>query len=197
MSVRESTAVSLLNELGLKNVQLLDPTFLIDKEEWKNYMPSNRIIRQPYLLIYAPYNTVDKDIIFHHAKIIAEKEKLKIVTFSWTYYKDKDADKTIRFAGPGDFLNLMTYADYVITNSFHGTAFAINLNKNFWVFMPSGFTTRISSVLDKFNLSNRLIDRVYTKEEWRYNTTIDFVKINSILQTEREKSIQFLNRAIG
>ena len=196
LSVRESSAVSLLEELGFEAEQLLDPTFLIDKDEWINYMPVKRLIKKPYLLIYTPYNTVDKDVIFRHAWMIADKEGLRVVTFSWTYYKDKDADKTIRYAGPGEFLNLMVYADYVITNSFHGTAFSINLNKKFWVFMPSGFTTRISSVLEKFGLSDRLITRDHTKEGWDYLATIDYESVNIILQLERERSLQYLKAAI-
>lgn len=196
LSVRESTAVSLLDELGFKAVQLLDPTFLIDKEEWKNYMPINRLVRRPYLLIYTPYNTVNKDVIFRHARMIADKEGLQVVTFSWTYYKEKDADKTIRYAGPGDFLNLMSNAEYVITNSFHGTAFSINLNKVFWVFMPSSFTTRISSVLEKFGLSDRLVAGDRIKKGWDYKLPIDYDSVNSVLQVEREKTLQYLMSAI-
>ena len=195
IAVREDSAVELLASLGLKAIQLLDPVFLLDKDEWKQYVPKKGIVKERYLLIYAPYNTVDKSVIYKHARQIAQKEKLKIVTFSWTYYKDKDADKTIRFASPGDFLDLMMNAEYVITNSFHGTAFSIDLNKKFWVFLPSGFTTRITSVLAKFALTDRLVDE--TKDaEWNYGKEIDYDMVNSILLQERKKSIDYLKEAV-
>lgn len=196
LSVREDSAVELLRELGYDAKQLVDPVFLFDKDEWVNYAPKGKLILEPYLLIYTPYNTVDKSVIYKYARYIANKDGLKIVTFSWTYYKDKDADKTIRFASPGDFLNLMMNAEFVITNSFHGTAFSIDLNKKFWVFLPSGFTTRITSVLTKFGLSDRLIADDKLANNWDYKKIIDFNAVNIILQQERIKSISYLKEAI-
>lgn len=196
LSVRENSAVDLLASLGYNAEQLLDPTFIIDKEGWGKFTTLKPIVNKPYILIYTPYNTVDKSIIYNHARMIAACENLQVVTFSWTYYSDKDADKTVRFASPGDFLNLMNNAEYVITNSFHGTAFSINLNKRFWVFMPSGFTTRITSVLEKFNLSERLLTGGVPQKGWDYRASINYDSVNSILQQEREKSLQYLITAI-
>ena len=196
LSVREDSAVELLASLGLKAQQLLDPVFMLNDTEWKDFTILERKIKEPYLLVYAPYNTVDKGSIFRHARIIAEKEGLKVVTFSWTYFKDKDADISMRFAGPGDFLNLMMNADYVITNSFHGTAFSINLKKRFWVFLPSGFTTRITSVLTRFGLKDRLIENE-APVDWDYKQPVDTEHIDKVLSEERARSIDYLKRAIG
>ena len=196
LSVREDTAVKLLASLGLKAEQLLDPVFMLNETEWKEYTKTERKVKEPYLLVYAPYNTVDKGLIFRHARRIADKENLKVVTFSWTYFKDKDADISMRFADPGDFLNLMMNAEYVITNSFHGTAFSINLKKRFWAFLPSGFTTRITSVLIRFGLNERLIEDE-APAEWDYEQPVDTAHIDEVLEVERARSIDYLNRAIG
>lgn len=196
LSVREDSAVEILHELGYEATQLLDPTFLLNNEEWAGYMSRKKVQTEPYLLIYTPYNTVDKTVIYKHARHIAKKEGLKIVTFSWTYYKDKDADETIRFASPGDFLTLMMGAKYVITNSFHGTAFSINLNKKFWVFLPSGFSSRITSVLSKFGLAERLVLENSVSDNWDYSKSINYNAINLVLKQERENSIAFLKKAI-
>lgn len=196
LSVREDSAVELLASLELKAEQLLDPVFMLNDTEWKGYTESERKVKEPYLLVYAPYNTVDKSLIFRHARRIAEGEGLKVVTFSWTYFKDKDADYSIRFAGPGDFLNLMMNAEYIITNSFHGTAFSINLKKRFWVFLPSGFTTRITSVLTRFGLTERLIEDE-VPADWDYKQPVDIARIEEVLAEERAKSLDYLTRAIG
>lgn len=196
LSVREDSAVKLLASLGLKAEQLLDPVFILSETEWKDYTKPERIVKEPYLLVYAPYNTVDKGLIYRHARRIADKEGLKVVSFSWTYYKDKDADISMRFAGPADFLNLMMNADYVITNSFHGTAFSICLKKRFWVFLPSGFTTRITSVLIRFRLNSRLIENE-APEEWDYDEGIDTTYIDEVLNEERARSFNYLRKAIG
>lgn len=195
ISVRENTALELLSSLGLKATQLLDPIFLLDDKQWMQYMSEKNSIKEPYLLIYTPYNTVDKGVIYQYARKIANIENLKVVTFSWTYYKDQDADITVRFASPGDFLNLMMNAEFIITNSFHGTAFSINLKKRFWVFLPSGFTTRITSVLKRFGLESRLIEDD-APTDWNYKQPINVDYIDKILSEERARSIDYLKKAI-
>ena len=194
ISVREESAKHLIEGMGLEATHLLDPTFMLNKEEWKTYM-SKRIVKEDYLLIYTPYNTLDKKAIFDAAREIAKKKGLKVVTFSWDWRKDKMAEKTITYASPGDFLSLMHYASYVVTNSFHGTAFSINLNKQFSVFMPSAFSTRISSILGICGLEGRLVTDKF--DLTKAKEFIDYTSINNILDKERNKSIEFLKKAFG
>jgi hypothetical protein len=193
ISVREKSAVRLLSEIGIHATQVLDPTFMLDKEEWKIYA-SQKSVKQPYLLVYLPYNISDKDLIYKSIREIAVKKNLRVVTFSWNYFRDNYADQTIRYASPGDFLSLMFHADYVVTNSFHGTAFSINLNKRFSTFMPSSFQTRLLSILDLCNLKNRLIEN--DDIEGQINTQIDYENVNKILKTERQKTYEFLNSTL-
>ena len=88
----------------------------------------------------------------------------------------------------------MKYAEFIITNSFHGTAFSINLNKQFLVYMPSAFSTRISSILSMCQLEDRLMtgDEVILP----YNKIIDYESTNTILELERLKSLEFLKNAL-
>lgn len=192
VSVREDSAVRILSKLGIEAVQILDPTFLLDRFQWKEYR-SERIVKKPYLLIYTPYNTVDKKTIYNSARAIASKRDLEIVTFSWNMVSERLADRTIKWASPGDFLSLMYYADFVITNSFHGTAFSINLNKQFVVFQPSAFSTRIESILRKTLLADRLMFGELKGEEI---PIIDYVDTNAILDKEREYAMNFLRKTL-
>lgn len=194
ISVREQSAQKLIESLGLKAKHLLDPTFMLDKDEWKEYM-SPRLEKRNYLLIYTPYNTVDNNKIYDAARKIAKEKNLKILTFSWDWRKEKPADRTITYASPGDFLSLMHHADFVITNSFHGTAFSINLNKNFIVFMPSAFSTRITSIIELCNLSHRLIKKDFSLD--CIKDSIDYNKVNTILNAQRKESINFLSEALN
>ena len=81
-----------------------------------------------------------------------------------------------------------------MTNSFHGTAFSINLNRQFWVYMPSKFSTRISSILDLCGLSSRLLDKEIT--ETQMNESISYDKPNTVLQQERDVAYNFLAQAL-
>lgn len=191
ISVRENSAVRQLEELGFNSVQLVDPTFMLTKDDWKEYS-SGRLVSYPYLLVYIPYNIKDKSVIYETARKIASKRGLKVVTFSWNSRTDPLADVTIKYASPGDFVSYMLYADVVITNSFHGTAFSINLNKDFWVYMPTAFSTRIESLLELCELKGRLLDDVI-QDDWE-NKWIDYNVVNPILEIKRNETIDFLSQ---
>lgn len=192
ISVREDSGVEILNKIGITSEQLIDPTFLFTKDIWEKYA-SKRIEKEPYVLVYIPYNTVNASIIYGSARNLANKYGLKVVTFSWKAKRESLADRTILFADPGDFLSLILHADYVMTNSFHGTAFSINLNKQFWVFQPSAFSTRIESILNLTGLRDRML---IEKLSVTNLTKIDYTDINDILKSERNKSINFLKTAL-
>ena len=193
ISVREDSARTIVNSMGYEATHLLDPTFMLNKNEWIKYA-SKPIVRDPYLLMYTPYNIVDNNKLYDTARRIAKEKKLQIVTFSWNIKSNPLADKTIKWASPGDFLSLMYNADFVLTNSFHGTAFSINLNKPFLVYMPSGFRTRIKSILSLAKLDHRLMTG--DEEEIPHNELIDYTATNEILDLERIKAIDFLKKAL-
>lgn len=193
ISVREDSAKTLVNSMGYEATHLLDPTFMLNKEEWRKYA-SEPIVKEPYILMYTPYNIVDKSKLYETARRIAKDNKLQIVTFSWNMKNEPLADKTIKWASPGDFLSLMYNADFVLTNSFHGTAFSINLNKQFLVYLPSGFGTRIMSILSLAKLGHRLMTG--DEEEIPYKELIDYSVTNEILEMERTKAMDFLNKAL-
>ena len=194
ISVREKSAKHIVESMGLQATHLFDPTFFLSKEDWKVYMPKRKI-KESYLLVYVPYNIVSKAEIYRVVRSISEKKHLKVVTFSWNYKKEPLADKTIRYASPLDFLSLMNYADYIVTNSFHGTAFSINLNKDFCVFMPSGFGTRILSILESCHLEDRLLTN-YSQTN-KVCDTIDYSPVNIILEGERQKAYDFMKQVIA
>lgn len=196
ISTREDSGVKILNKMGFDGViQTIDPTFLLSKAQWKHYA-SNRLIENPYLLIYTPYNIVDNTTIHETAKTIAEERKLKTITFGWDFRKDKLVDKTMLFASPADFLSLMQYADFVITNSFHGTAFSIILNKQFIVFPPSHFVVRIQSILEFVGLKDRL---VCTQQDANVMSKypIEYDSVNEKVNFAKVQALKFLDEALN
>lgn len=194
ISVREQSAVELLGKMGINATHVLDPTFMLNKVEWTSFA-SKRLVKENYIFVYLPYNIKDKDLVYRSVRKIAEKKKLKVVSYSDNIIKDKHADQTIYFVNPGDVLSLILHADVVMTNSFHGTAFSINLNKQFWTYMPSSFSTRITSILDLCDLNNRLLDDEIT--DIRVNEKADFTYTNSVLLQERQKAYNFLTKVLS
>lgn len=193
ISVREQSAVVLLSDMGINATQVLDPTVMLNKDQWKPFA-SKRRVKERYLFVYLPYNIKDKGLVYKTVRMIAKKKDLVVVSYSDNIIKDKYADRTIYFVNPGDVLSLIMYADIVVTNSFHGTAFAINLNKQFWVYMPSHFSTRIYSILNLCGLNDRLLQDEIT--EIQIDEAVDFDNTNFVLQYERCKSYCFLTNAL-
>lgn len=197
LSVREASAKRLIEGMGYTVTHLLDPTFMLTKEDWSRYM-SHRLVKEPYLVVYLPYNVHDKKLIYRTVRKIADKKHLKVVSFpSCIIMPERFADKTVFFANPGDFLSLMYHADYVVTNSFHGTAFSINLNKQFSVYLPSGFGTRVISILDLCHLRSRLLEADEVISDAKIDIPVDYAPVNAILDEEREKAHDFLEKALN
>lgn len=131
LSVREESAKKLLGRMGYNATHVLDPTFMLNAQNWESHM-SNRKIKEPYLLAYLPYDIPNKSLIYKSIRRIFNQNGLKNVSFSQKdFMREKLADRTIYFTDPGDFLSLVYHASFVVTTSFHGTAFCINLNKHF------------------------------------------------------------------
>lgn len=191
ISVRDQTAAELLAQINISSVQVVDPTLMLDRNKWASTVCLRARLENPYLLVYIPYNIHDKDLIYSFARRVAKIKNLLVVTFSWSNINDSYADITMKNVDPIDFLTLMYYADYVITNSFHGTVFSINFNKKFWVYMPTQFTSRIESILSLCGLKDRIIDDDGSTRN--IDECIDFSRVNSILESERVKFHQFID----
>lgn len=198
ISTREDQAELLVKQIsGKPAITVLDPTFLLRKEDWINIFPQKNEINEPYLLIY---NRNISANILTLAQKIAKTKKLKIVSIilnCWTL-EHRQKIKNIYDAGPVEFVNLFSNASFVLTNAFHGTAFSIIFNIPFFSIPRenSPIKSRLINILKKTNLLHRLIydGTIFPKEkDWDLN----FPEANKLLDIERDKSINFLITAIG
>lgn len=189
ISVREDQAAKIIENLGFNRpTQLIDPTLLLTKKEWLT-LASKRLIKERYLILMLLYN--EDNHATEYARKIADDRGLKLVKISWEMKKPKLVDILMTHRQPSDFLSLFYYADYVVTNSFHGLAFSINLEKQFIIVPRNEFNSRIESLLRLVGLEDRLI----SSEEmlFKYADRIDYKKINHVLNCERKKADKFIN----
>lgn len=195
IGVRENAAVAMVRELSGRDAQwVLDPTLLLSAEEWlKVASPSG--IEDPYILIYeltpCPY-------IRRVAEHISATKGWKMVRVCKSAaVEDKDGTiENIVDAGPAEFLDLFSRAAFIVTNSFHGTAFSINFGRQFYTVLPrrKQNNSRQRSLLELFGLTDRLLveDDPLPAEE----STIDYVRVGATLESERAKSLDFLKKAV-
>jgi hypothetical protein len=188
ISVREDTALEILNGLGYENARwLLDPTLQLKKEEWLAIAKPNEM-KDKYLLLMMLYNEDEGGTEF--AKTIAKQRNLKLVKISWGYKKPPEVDLLKTHKSPEKFLSLAYHADYIVTNSFHGLAFAINFNKPFIVIPRKEFNTRIESLLRLTGLEHRMLGAGFDQNI--VDQQIDYLPINALLDKERKKAMDFI-----
>ena len=120
--------------MGIESEQVLDPTLLIDKNEWSKYITKN-VVKEEYVLVYQIHNDQKLNA---YAKMFAKKSGLKLVRVSPIFHQFKRGGKFVYLPDIGEFLSLVKNAKYLITDSFHGTAFAINFNTQFIEVLPFG-----------------------------------------------------------
>lgn len=195
LSIREEQGKKILQELTTKEISVvLDPTLLLTKEEWNEQFSLKEYNNDDYIVFYCLKNNKKQ---YSTAKKIAKKlnKQLKIIPGNIEDYQKKE---TIN-ASPEEFLKLIYNAYMVITDSFHGTIFAINFNVPFLTFKrfkddKLSQNSRIYNILRKTNLEGRLYN-----DNLNYfinNVKLNFNEANKILDIERKKSMNFLKYSI-
>lgn len=119
ISVREHSALNILEVLGYQGTEVLDPIFLVSKDEWAN-MADDTGKEEKYVLVY---DFMNSSLVREEAEHIAKEKCLKIYSIG-----DKRlhyCNKNFIYATPQTFLGLIKNATHVVSNSFHGTAFAM------------------------------------------------------------------------
>ena len=190
ISVREKSAVNIVNDLGISNCEhVLDPTLAVEPDTWKE-LASKRVVKDKYILVYQLNNNKKFD---KYAKQLAKRKNLKLIRLCTRYDQLRKTGNGVVLPKVEEFLALFRDAEFVITDSFHATAFSLIFNKKFINVLPSLYNTRIKSILNLTNLEKRILedysDYVLIDEE------IDYDKVNEILNFERKKTFEFLKKA--
>ncbi|MCO5385777.1 MAG: polysaccharide pyruvyl transferase family protein [Desulfosporosinus sp.] len=184
ISVREKISSSQLSTVGVNAKNVLDPVFLISKDQYLQDLTPPPC--KDYLLVYA----INEDKLLDSvAQRIALERKLKIVLIGGFAKKIK-CDAFYRSAGPKEFLSLIANADFILTSSFHGTAFSLVFNKQFAIVQPEINSLRIDDILNSVGLTDRVIKTFNDFEI--YKKTIDYNTVNHKLNLLIEQSKQYL-----
>lgn len=194
ISVREDKAKEIVEELTKRKdvITLIDPTMLLTPEEW------DKISIRPKQLDGI---NEDKYILNYFLGELSESRKKEIerVAIENNCHVINILDKNDPFyeCGPSEFLFLEKHAFLICTDSFHSSVFAILYNRPFIVYEREDkvekMNSRIDTLLNKFKLENR---RYNGKEITKDNLKHDYTEAYKILEKERKKSKDFLERAL-
>lgn len=188
-SLREEDSAEYIRKLSGKKVSCVcDPVFLLEKQDYEDSM-SRRLISKPYVLVYS---IISNTKMLSIAKKYAEKNGLKLVEICAS--KSRHSTHTqLTSLGPKEFLNCFQYANIIFTNSFHGTAFSIIMEKEFYSVDNKNGGSRIVNLLCKAELENRLISEY---NEIDNNTSIEYNIVKTKIQSYVDDSKKFLQDAL-
>lgn len=193
ITARESSTINVLEQITDKPItEVCDPVFLLKREDW------NQIVREVkednYLLCYF-VKSKDINAKIATAEKIAKEKQLKILIISARISKFNLTHTVISDAGPIEFVSYFAKAEYICTDSFHGTSFSLIFNKPFSTF------ERIEESADgrKINILRRVgaLDRVYyLGNEWSIPKDTKFAEINDKLEAIRHESMKILHDSL-
>jgi hypothetical protein len=193
VSVREDSGVDLCKQyFGIDAVHLLDPTMLLDNEDYEDLVKNCSIAKNmpPFLTTYFLDEDIDKIEI---AENVAASLKFQLM--SNIYSKTEISESTPK-PPVEEWLERFMKASFVVTDSFHGTVFSIIFNIPFIVIAnKKRGISRFTSLLSKFNLEDRLVFNDNKQITENIFNHIDWKKVNEIRELEKLKSIDFIEKS--
>lgn len=189
ISVREQTGQEIIEELcGKSAVIVPDPTLLLNQKEWYDLCIAPKE-KKPYILVY---KITKADKLLEFAKNLAKEKGLKIIYIPNDFKSGIIGDVKLD-VGPREWLGYIRGAEYVVTNSFHGTVFSIIFEKQFFSEVSERVnlsTSRLNNLLQTFDCADHKINM--SKD--MITNCKGILDKKDILCSQRKIAIRFLDR---
>ena len=195
VGIREQNGVMFYQEITQNQArEVIDPVLLLTDQTWKK-LATKVGENKKYILLYHLQGGRTK--VNECAHVLAKKTGLPIVDVqSWMKKYPHNVEINYNMS-PEDFLGYILNAEYVVTDSFHCTAFAIIFGKKIWCrtdSMVSFENSRVGNLLLKMGLETRVIPM--DSAAWCYNEEIDYSKVWNKLELLREDSLSYLREML-
>ncbi len=185
ISVRDKATYDIVKKITNRKIDVVcDPTFLLTKEDYKKEIGNK--LNDNYIFVYL-FSNLNSSLV-QKIKDFAKSRNLKIISGTNNYNWCDDCV----INNPINFMNSIYYADYVITDTFHGTIFSINFEKQFIVLNKK--KNKVNELLKNFNFEDRLFEENSNIEI--LDEKIDYKLRNKPLKEHREASFNYLNEVI-
>lgn len=189
ISVRESDLQDYLQGLKIHSQLVIDPVFLLSKKQWQKIMDPQRVTSS-YILFYNLLNTPEST---QFAESLSRNTGLPIREVNKNLSFRHLGERYISTASVGKFLRLIHDAELVVSNSFHGVAFSIIFEKQFYAVGMRERANRVVSLLESAGIPERYVEnnnKTYTKD------AISFDAVNQRIESVKEVSKNYLNESL-
>ncbi len=188
ISVREPKLEEYLQNAGFKVQTVLDPTLMASKNIFE------KIVEKPkdtgYVLLYMLEN--DNNAVAFANRLAKQRGKQLICVTALSYPSVRACNyKEVVPRSVGEFLGYFKYADYVVNISFHGTAFSIIFNKDFYTLKSKNFE-RAYGLLNSLDLLSRFV----SSDEIIHPVSIHYSEVNDKLAMMKKISVDFINNVL-
>lgn len=195
LSAREEVGARYVQSLINKPTEVvLDPTFLIPKQEWSAQEKPHHLAKEKYVLCFPVRKSA---ALIRFGRELAEKKNATLIIVEGNFLtRLRNKDKRIQYAldiSPQEWLHLMHKADCVVTNSFHGAAFSIHYQKDFFLECSSA---RANSRMEQLAEFCGLQDRVIRDGCAQGDSHIDYAAVEARIAPRRQASLEYLKRAV-
>lgn len=190
ISVREESAKDIINSLISTEPSLVvDPVFLLDKDEWSKRCNQDLKIPNKFIFVYS----MEKSALLEKiVKELSQHEALPVIVVRGGGESRCIVGVENDSCGPADFLRFIRDAEYIVTNSFHGSAFSIIFEKNFICIPHSKRNTRLENLLRLCGCLDRIASNSLDYSDSIINGKCAFVNIQPLISNSKK----YLNNAL-
>lgn len=189
ISVREVDLCEYLNGLGISSEIVCDPTFLLTKEEWRKLIKPTKK-KDKYILLY---NLLQMPESVKFAELLSKTTGLPVKEINMRHsFSHTLSTRYISCASLNYFLELIDNAEYVVSNSFHGVAFSVIFEKQFFAVGMGNRANRVVSLLQTLGIQ----ERYFLNSEYIPLSDINYMEVNERKDEMVEQSTKFLKRNI-
>lgn len=201
VSVREESGIrGCLSNYGVEAVQVLDPVFLLKAEEYEDLLPEQPMEEEPYVLAYLLSPLIEKRE--YCERLSRELGNMKIIYIIDNFQGGRNlyhyilqSDNVKVELAVEEWLSYLHDAQYIVTDSFHGTCFALIFQKRF-----VSFVNRETDRFDFFKkvpgLNGRIMQVTANEELPLADKEVDYKSVGRFLDVERERSLSWLDAAL-
>lgn len=189
ISVREEGLKKYIDELTPQSVALvLDPVFLLSKNDWSALISNmKRVTDEKYILFYHLTRSTEANSFVNY---LNKRYQYRVIEIRGVVEPLLIGKRYFQTANPYDFVTLIQNAEIVVSTSFHGVAFSLIFEKQFYAFCANENSERIKSLLDNLGVSDRFISNNNTGV---IDNLIQYKIVNDKIASLRKESHQFLN----
>lgn len=186
-SVREKSGAELVKNLTGYNARVdIDPTLLLTSDEWDK-ITSEVDIKRPYIFLF---NVLKPKRMIEYAVKLGQTKNMPVY-----YLNDKHLPiNGIKYLNPvsaDEFVSIIKNAEYVVTNSFHGSAFSVLYHKKFVMELDTAAkrNTRSEELLKELEIENR---EICADSDPDPDGFIDWNRVDKILEVKRNYSQDYI-----